>query len=83
MKFLRQLFSTQRAFVGEFIEHGDALLSLVASNEVVAREFSVYEKQIAAAKTDAEKEQVAIRSADALSGYGISVAPQAFLEAME
>lgn len=83
MSFFKKLFSTHSEFAGDFIETGEELLSLIASNEVVAAEYKEFEGSVAGlADHEVIKEQ-AQKSADALSGYGISVRVEAFVETVE
>ncbi len=81
MKWLKNLISTQREFTGNFIETGDDLLSLAASNQVVAAELSNFTKKVQAGEYS--KERTAELSSNALSGYGISVSKAAFLDTLE
>lgn len=81
MKFLKRLFSTNKPFVGDFIETGDELLSLIASNKIAAAEFEDFERRIKEMQNKEEIGKEAVHSADALSGYGISVSAKAFIEA--
>ncbi|MCA9363496.1 hypothetical protein KC851_04220 [Candidatus Kaiserbacteria bacterium] len=83
MKWLKKLFSTHREFTGSFIETDEALLELIASNQVAAAEYGEFKKRISKLSDNNLIEKEAIRSADALSGYGISVSPMAFLEAID
>jgi hypothetical protein len=81
MRWLKNLFSTHREFTGDFITSADALESLVASNEIVRAEYELFEKKV---QTSTENlTSLAKQSADALSGYGIAVKPQAFIEAVD
>ncbi len=80
MNFLKRLFSTHSEFVGDFIETGDELFDLAASNTVVAAELELFEARARDVTDATVLENAATRSANALSGYGISVRPKAFLE---
>jgi hypothetical protein len=83
MNLLRKLFSTDTKFVGDFINSGDGLLELVRSNQVARAEFEQFEERTMGVEDTSQLENEATRSADALSGYGISVLPQAFIEAVK
>ena len=81
MKWLKQLFTTHREFVGDFIETGDELLSLIASNKVVSAEYDLFISKTREADVDIDYE--AQKSSDALSGYGILIKPKAFIESLQ
>lgn len=83
MKWLKKLFNKQSTFVGEFVDSGEELLALAASNPVVAAELAEFEKRIADKSCAGRQDQEAFKSAEALSGYGISVSQKAFLETTE
>ncbi len=84
MGFLKKLFQKKSTFVGDFVRTGDALLDLAASNPIVSAELERFEKRLKdrdiTCKGNQEKE--AFKSAEALSGYGISVDAKAFLETL-
>ena len=81
MRWLKNLFSTHRDFTGDYIETGDEFLSLVASNEIVKAEYKSF---LAATEKDgSEIEKEAIKSANALSGYGILVRSKALIASLE
>ena len=80
MQWLKKLFSTHRDFIGDYLETGEDLLSLVASNEVVRAEYETFTCKIQ--KTPHQTESHATQSAEALSGYGIMVTPQAFIDSV-
>ena len=84
MRWLKNLFNTHRDFTGDLIETADEFLGLVASNQVAAAEFAQFQKRIStiSATDQAALAKEAQKSADSLSGYGISVKPAAILEAI-
>ena len=84
MKWLKKLFSTESEFIGDFIDSKEELLALVQSNPVVEAEFNQFTSKVGVIKSEGESveieiEKEAIKSATALSGYGISISPQAFI----
>ncbi len=83
MQWLKKLFSTDREFTGDFIETGDDLLRLIQSNQVVAAEFTQFEIKIKGLTDQSRIKEMAQKSADSLSGYGISVSAGAFMEVIE
>ena len=78
--FFRNLFNTHREFVGDFIETGDELRDLAASNRVVAAELEESRIQTTGMADQKDLIDLAEKSAAALSGYGISVKAQAFID---
>ncbi|MCA9354728.1 MAG: hypothetical protein KC877_04375 [Candidatus Kaiserbacteria bacterium] len=80
-KLLQKLFGTHREFVGNFIETGEALIALAASNQIVAAELEDFSQKARTLKSDNLLEAAEL-SANALSGYGISVRSKAFLETL-
>ena len=82
MKFFQKLLGKKSTFVGNFVTTGDELLSLAASNKVVAAELAEFESHVKELVDEGEIQQAAFKSAEALSGYGISVDAQAFLDAI-
>ena len=84
MKWLKRLFGKKEStFVGDFIDSGEDLLKLAASNPVVEAELKEFETRIADSSDGSTPDQEAFKSAEALSGYGISVSKKAFLETTE
>lgn len=83
MKFFQKLFGKKSTFVGNFVTTGDELLSLAASNKIVAAELSEFECNVQTLTDSEEVKKQAFKSAEALSGYGISVDAKAFLETVE
>lgn len=83
MNFFKRLFSTQKPFVGNFIETDEELKNLISSNKIAQAEFEDFQKRVEGLQNEAKIKAEAIRSASALSGYGISVSPKAFIEAIK
>jgi len=82
MSFLKKLFSKQRDFVGDFIETGEGLLKLSQSNTIARAELEQFQERVGGIQDQKEIEEESRKSADALSGYGISVKSEAFLETL-
>jgi len=85
MNFLKKLFQKKSTFVGDFVRIGDELLSLAASNKIVAAELAEFEKRLKDGNITCvgNQEKEAFKSAEALSGYGIAVDAKAFMEILE
>lgn len=83
MNWFTNLFSTHREFTGDFVETGEVLLDLVASNQVVMAEFEQFKSRVKGVIDQNVIEKEAAKSATALSGYGIAVKPKAFIEAVD
>lgn len=82
MSFLKRLFSAQKSFVGDFTETGEGLRDLISSNKIAEDEFEDFKNKIEGLQNEEEIKTEVVRSAGALSGYGISVSPKAFIEAI-
>lgn len=82
MNFFKKLFQKKSTFVGDFVRTGDELLDLAASNKIVAAELAEFEQRLKDGDITCagNQEKEAFKSAEALSGYGISVDAKAFLE---
>jgi hypothetical protein len=83
MKWFTKLFKKESTFTGDFIDSGEDLLTLAASNPVVAAELKEFEARISDKSCAGTQDQIAFNSAEALSGYGISVSKKAFLETLD
>lgn len=65
------------------MDTGEELFALASSNPVVAAELKEFEARIRDKSCAGNQDQEAFKSAEALSGYGISVSKKAFLETTE
>jgi hypothetical protein len=84
MQWLKRLLGKKEStFTGDFIDSGEELLELASSNPVVAAELKEFESQVSDKSCAGNQDQIAFKSAEALSGYGISVSKKAFLETTE
>lgn len=83
MNWLKKLFTKKSTFVGDFVDTGEELFALANSNPIVAAELEEFEKRVADKSCAGREDQEAFKSAEALSGYGISVSKKAFLETIE
>jgi hypothetical protein len=83
MRWLQQLFKKSSTFVGKPITTGEELIALASSNPVVAAELKEFEARVSDKTCAGNHDQEAFKSAEALSGYGISVSKSAFIESLE
>jgi hypothetical protein len=83
MNWFKKLFSKQSTFVGQPIDSAEELFALANKNPVVRAELEEFERRISDKSCAGNQDQIAFKSAEALSGYGISVSKKAFLETTE